>query len=411
MEHVINELKEIIPTIHHDKIFIVGGLVRDHLRGTLKGTLDVDLVAKLPVADILALGATPVEAKSAAPVFLLNHSVFGDIQIAQPRTERKIGYGYHGFEFHGDHTLPIETDLARRDFTVNAMAMTLNGEVIDPFQGRKHLEKSELHHVSDFFREDPVRVFRAYRFCARGYHLAERTRTYIRSMDLTQEFAELPAERVFLEMEKALKSPSPHRFFEEMVTTGKGEEFFPEVFRMSAIPAGPAEHHPEGDLLAHSLLVLRKVAERTEDPVARCAAFFHDLGKMLTPAEEYPRHLGHDERGEELACQVLHRLRSPGVYARATALANRLHMKGARFAEMKDSSKIRFAKEAAPIKDILPLIIQADAGVTLEGFERCIEIALMSATKLGISVEKLKTMAPADIHSTVIQKQVELLRK
>ena len=247
-------------------------------------------------------------------------------------------------------------------------------------------------------------------FCARGYNLSESTRNYIRGIDFTADFAELPVERVFLEMEKAMSAKYPHRFFEEMVRgVGQGREFFPDVFKMPDIPAGPPEYHPEIDLFSHSLDVLQKVAAMTTDPVTRTAAFFHDLGKILTPVEEWPRHLGHDERGEGLAREVLHRLCAPGEYIRATALVNQLHMKSARFAEMRASSKIRFAQDATPVAHILPLVVKADSDIELENFDEVVGIANLSATKLGISVDKLKTMDPINIQSLINQKRCEHL--
>lgn len=412
MKDILQTLRDILPPTCHDKVFIVGGLVRDHLLGPLTGKPDIDLVARLPKDDILRLGTTLVRSKSAAPVFILKHERFGtNIQIAQPRTEKKTGLGHNGFQHHADHTLPLEKDLERRDFTVNAIAMTLDGEIIDPFGGRRHLNEMKLHHISEAFKEDPDRVFRGFRFCAQGFNFSRRTRDYISSLDLTKDFAELPANRVFMELEKALKAEFPHRFFEEMLLTGQGREFFPEVFLMQKVPAGPPEHHPEGDLFSHSINVLKEVATMTDSPVTRCAAFFHDVGKLLTPAEELPRHIDHEKRGEELSKNMFRRLNAPGSYIHVTALINKLHMKAARFPEMRTSSKLRFAKEAMLAFHALPLVVKADAGIVMENFEEYVSIANLPARKLGVDIEKLRSMtSPADISSIIMQKRVEMAK-
>ncbi len=215
---------------------------------------------------------------------------------------------------------------------------------------------------------------------------------------------------MFSELLKALKAPFPHLFFEELVRTGKGKEFFPEVFQMTQIPAGPGKFHGEDTVFEHSCDVLRKVSAKTDDPVIRCAAFFHDLGKILTPADQLPRHFDHDILGEDVAETVLRRIKAPKDFIRSAKVANTHHMKGSRFNEMRPSSKILFAGEVAKFGQMIPLIVKADADVEMARFNDCVQIANLSATQLGIPVEKLKGMASTDISSFIISEKVKVFK-
>ncbi|HIE54682.1 MAG TPA: hypothetical protein EYP90_05810 [Chromatiaceae bacterium] len=134
--------------------YLVGGWVRDKLLGLQPKD-----------RDWLVIGATPEEMIERGfqqvgkdfPVFL--HPATGE-EYALARTERKTAPGHHGFAVHASPTVTLEEDLARRDFTINAMAMTLEGRLIDPFRGAEDLKKGILRHVSPAFVEDPLRVLR-----------------------------------------------------------------------------------------------------------------------------------------------------------------------------------------------------------------------------------------------------------
>ena len=148
--------------------YLVGGAVRDQLLG-------------LPVSerDWVVVGATPEQLQQAGykpvgqdfPVFL--HPQTGE-EYALARTERKSGVGYGGFVFHTSPDVTLEEDLVRRDLTVNAMAQTEDGQIIDPYGGQQDLQAKTLRHVSPAFAEDPLRVLRVARFAARYAHLGFR---------------------------------------------------------------------------------------------------------------------------------------------------------------------------------------------------------------------------------------------
>src|SRR4051812_5539875 len=141
--------------------YIVGGAVRDALLGLPVNDRDWVVVGASP-QDMIAAGFLPVGKDF--PVFL--HPQTRE-EYALARTERKTAAGYHGFVFHAEPNVTLEQDLARRDLTINAMAHAADGPIVDPFNGRSDLEHRVLRHVTDAFREDPVRILRVARFAAR----------------------------------------------------------------------------------------------------------------------------------------------------------------------------------------------------------------------------------------------------
>lgn len=207
--------------------YIVGGYVRDQLLGIEPRDKDW-VVTGATEAQMLALGFQKVGADF--PVFLESES---HEEYALARIERKTGHGYHGFSTDFSPTVSLEEDLKRRDLTINAMALSEQGEVIDPYGGQKDLQQKVLRHVSEAFSEDPVRVLRVARFYARlgkyGFSVAEETQDLMRYMVQQGELDHLTAERVWAECFNALQEPEPYRFFELLFSVGASEVLFPEI--------------------------------------------------------------------------------------------------------------------------------------------------------------------------------------
>ncbi|HQW57883.1 MAG TPA: multifunctional CCA tRNA nucleotidyl transferase/2'3'-cyclic phosphodiesterase/2'nucleotidase/phosphatase, partial [Gammaproteobacteria bacterium] len=161
------------------QIYLVGGAVRDKLLGLPQRERDWVIVGGTPEA-LLAEGYKPVGKDF--PVFLHPQT---QEEYALARTERKTGKGYYGFECYASPDVTLEEDLSRRDLTINAMATTERGEIIDPFQGQADLKNKTLRHVSSAFAEDPVRILRVARFAARfaplGFTVAPETINLMRS--------------------------------------------------------------------------------------------------------------------------------------------------------------------------------------------------------------------------------------
>jgi len=192
---------------NHVKVYVVGGAVRDALMGRASSDRDW-VVVGATVDHMLAAGFTPVG--SDFPVFLHPRT---HEEYALARTERKSGHGYKGFTFHAEPSVTLEEDLARRDFTVNAMAMNSEGGLIDPFQGLADLENKCMRHVSPAFSEDPLRVLRLARFLARflDFSVAEETMDLCRELQASGELKHLVPERVYAELTKGMGEEKPSR--------------------------------------------------------------------------------------------------------------------------------------------------------------------------------------------------------
>lgn len=205
------------------KTYLVGGAVRDQLLGLPVKEKDW-VVVGATVDDMLRKGFRQVGKDF--PVFL--HPVTHE-EYALARTERKIKPGYTGFLFHSDPHVTLEDDLKRRDLTINAMAQTNDGEIIDPFRGKDDLAKKILRHVSEAFVEDPVRILRTARFSARfDFEVAPETLQLMRHMVDQGEVEALVAERVWKELERALLESYPKKFFDVLHFSGADKVLFPQ---------------------------------------------------------------------------------------------------------------------------------------------------------------------------------------
>ncbi len=389
-------LQGLFPVSCHDRIVLVGGTVRDLLLGT--ESQDIDLTTDLSADELCALGFRLVEATSAATIFFKYHPEYGRIEVT------RIG-----------SMDDLRDDLLRRDFTINAMAMELNGIRTQLPGAEEDLKGGVLRACSNYsFRDDPLRIVRAFRFEADGWRMTQETEALIRKDTWADAFRAIPVERFSSEMLKALARKTPERFFQRMIEFNVGAEFLPELFRMPQIPAGPLQHHPEGDLLTHSIQVLQRVAAASDDPLARFCAFFHDLGKLGTDPQLYPKHHGHDEAGFGMATAFCNRLRLPATYRKGLAWTSRLHGKGNRWDELRDSSKLEMAEQAikAGIAGILPRVSAADkpGGLSMAGWEEAVHVAGMSTRELGIDQGKLAKMPIQNREAFILQKRVEALR-
>ncbi len=302
------------------KTYLVGGAVRDALMARDAGAAPASHADR----DWVVVGATP-EAMAAEgflpvgrdfPVFL--HPLTRE-EYALARTERKTAPGYHGFAFHTEPGVTLEDDLARRDLTINAMAVAAahaddpaRAPLIDPHGGLEDLRGRVLRHVTASFAEDPVRILRLARFAARfpAFTVAPETMALMRAMVEAGEVDHLVAERVWQELARGLMEQRPSRLFDVLRECGALRRLLPEVDRLWGVPQRP-EYHPEVDTGVHLMMVLDMGARLGANLATRFACLCHDLGKGTTPAEVLPRHIGHEERSARLLRQVCERLRVP----------------------------------------------------------------------------------------------------
>ena len=304
------------------EVFLVGGAVRDQLLGRTFQEKDWVVVGSNRT-QMLELGYRQVGHDF--PVFL--HPDTHE-EYALARLERKSGSGHTGFETRIDK-VTLEQDLSRRDLTINAIAQSANGEIIDPHQGRADLDKRVLRHVSDAFSEDPLRVLRIARFAAQlsnyDFQLADETMELLRAMSKNGDLESLTPERVWRETEKALQSDRPRTYFETLRAAGALEVIFPEVDRLFGVAQRP-DFHPEIDAGLHTMLSLDRISEATEDSKLRFAVLTHDLGKATTPEHILPSHTGHEERSAQLTETLCDRLRVPNDYRKLAVPVARYHL-------------------------------------------------------------------------------------
>src|ERR1700704_3775125 len=326
----------------HMEVYLVGGAVRDRLLG-------------LPVheRDWVVVGARPEDLERQGslvggkkfPVFLPP-----DTKEEHPlaRLERKVAPGYRGFTTQFSPDVTLEEDLKRRDLTINAMAETSSGQVIDPYGGQQDLKARVLRHVSESFIEDPVRILRVARFAARyadlGFRVAEETRELMQRMVASGEVDALVPERVWQETERALGEPRPDVFFETLRSCGALAVIFPEIEALYGVPQ-PPRWHPEIDTGVHVMLTMRQAARLRAPGAGRFAALTHDLGKARTPRERWPSHHGHEGAGVPLIEALSARLKVPNAHRELAVLAARHHTLVHRAAELKPATVLTLLED------------------------------------------------------------------
>ena len=320
------------------KIYLVGGAVRDKLLDYPVHERDWVVVGSSPQA-LLDLGYKPVGKDF--PVFL--HPETNE-EYALARTERKSGHGYAGFTFHTGDGVSLEDDLARRDLTINAIALSEDGEYIDPYNGRADIDNRILRHVSPAFIEDPVRVLRIARFAARYHHLgftvADETLTLMQQIAATGELNHLVPERVWQEFSRALTGNNPDVFFRVLRDANALEVLMPELNALFGVPQ-PPKYHPEIDTGEHCMLVLQQASKLSNALTVRFACLTHDLGKGTTPESEWPSHRGHETRGLALVEAVCARLKVPSDCRQLALIVCEFHTNCHKALELKPSTLLK----------------------------------------------------------------------
>lgn len=304
------------------QIYLVGGAVRDQLLGLPVSDRDWVVVGATP-DDLIKLGFQQVGKDF--PVFL--HPKTRE-EYALARTERKTGVGYTGFSCYAAPDVTIEEDLLRRDLTINAIAQTEDGQLIDPFQGEQDIKNRLLRHVSVAFTEDPLRILRVARFAAQlakqKFTIANETQSLMKKMVYNHELSTISAERVWSETEKALQSSAPEIYFHILRDCGALAILFPEINQLFGIPTA-AGSHSEMDTGTHTLLTLKMAASLTDNIETRFAALCHDFGKALAPSELWPAHAEHAIKAIPLIEAMCNRLRIPNRMKELAKLVARFH--------------------------------------------------------------------------------------
>ena len=354
------------------RALLVGGCVRDALMGAQPKDWDLEVynLDATRLREILdQFGPVNVVGEAFTVYKLGKH-----LDVSIPRRERKAGRGHRAFVIEGDPAMSVREATRRRDFTINAILEDpLTGEIIDPYGGRGDIERRVLRAVAeDTFAEDSLRVLRAAQFAARfEFEIEPNTVELCRTIDLS----DLPAERIWGELEKLLLQASrPSIGIEWLRRLGAIEKLFPEIQSLIGVPQDP-EWHPEGDVFVHTKLAVDRARELIEDlsyprkVTVMLATLAHDFGKPATTEflEGRWRSRGHEEAGVPPAESFLDRIKVhtiDGYNVRAQVLALvREHLKPGEFYkkrdEVGDGAFRRLARRCEP--DLLYRVAKADS--------------------------------------------------
>lgn len=267
-------------------VYLVGGAVRDELLGLAVKDKDWVVTGATP-EQMLAQGYQQVGKQF--PVFL--HPKTKE-EYALARKERKQGVGYTGFVCDFAPDIRLEEDLERRDLTINAIAKSEDGSLIDPFNGQQDLHDRVLRHVSEAFIEDPLRVLRVARFMARfanfGFHIAPETKALMAAIAESGELDSLTPERVWRETENALQSPTAHVYFDVLQEVGALEHLFPKLVYDAQVLSKHWDKHSRWSLItaATALEDLSELNAHLRAPNQFC--WFSEQSRAFIEAYQMP---------------------------------------------------------------------------------------------------------------------------
>lgn len=322
-------------------LYLVGGAVRDKLLNRI-----------IHDEDYVVVGITSEKFNEIFPQAFKRGKSFEVFDLegkefALARKESKIGPGHTNFNIETNIDITIEEDLARRDLTINSIAIeVLTQKIIDPFNGIEDIKNKIIRKTTNHFKEDPLRVYRTARFAAElNFEISEDT--IIEMNSLKNELNMLSGERVFNEFKKALLSKKPSIFFQALRKANVLDIHFKEIYNLIDV-LQPEKYHPEGDAYNHTMLVLDMASDLTENLnddrklEIRFAALVHDFGKTVTKKEDYPHHYNHETNGIQPIVEFSHRIKVPNRLLKCGKTSSLEHMRGGIFYKMKPSTKVDF---------------------------------------------------------------------
>lgn len=295
------------------ELYEVGGTVRDELISLDSENKDRDfLVTGIPLNELMSIltdyGKVDLVGKSFGVMKFAPRG--GDVthDFAIPRKERSTGLAHRDFDVAYDHTLPVETDLCRRDFTINAMARRMpSGEIIDPYGGREDIKRRLVRVVfPGAIGEDPLRILRGAQFAARLEFEIE-TATFQAMKDAAALIDTVSPERIAEELNKMLvRAEKPSKGFRCLLEIGVLERILPELTQCVGVEQPGGFHR--WDVFDHTMVCIDAAPRRLP---LRLAALFHDVGKPATRelVEGGATFYGHDKLSVRMAIKALKRLR------------------------------------------------------------------------------------------------------
>jgi poly(A) polymerase len=343
------------------QLYLVGGVVRDLLLGRLAPDADFDFATDAPPRETMkALRGW------ADGVYLVGVK-FGTVgarkgdRILEVTTFRQEVYAEEHRKPAVTFAKDVATDLARRDFTINAMAMELpGGALIDPYGGIKHLSERLLDTPLEpevAFSDDPLRMLRAARFVAQ-LEVTPAPRVVRAITAMRDRLAIVSPERIRGELDRLLAAPVPSPGLDLAVRTGLAEVFLPELPALS-LEQDPVHKHK--DVLRHTYAVVEGCD--ADDRVLRIAALLHDIGKPrtreITPEGVQFHH--HEVVGARMAAERMRELRYPNAEIDDVARLIELHLRFHGYGEgWSDAAVRRYVRDAGPLLDRLNQLTRAD---------------------------------------------------
>jgi poly(A) polymerase len=342
------------------ELYLVGGVVRDLVMGRLAPDTDADYATDASPAETSRLLRGWAEAQYLVGVRFGTVGARRHGRVLEITTFREERYPDEERKPAVTFAKDIQTDLSRRDFTINAMAVRLpDGEFVDPFEGVKDLPANGLNTPLDpeiAFSDDPLRMLRAARFVSQlGVTPASRLLEAIARM--RERLRIVSAERVREELDKLLVGESPGTGLLFLVETGLADEFLPELPALQ-LEQDPVHRHK--DVLRHTFAVVERLEP---DPVLRLAGLLHDIGKPSTreiTTDGVSFH-HHEVVGARMAEQRLRELRYPNAVVEDVAKLIELHLRFHGFGDgWRDAAVRRYVRDAGPLLDKLSLLTRAD---------------------------------------------------
>lgn len=313
----------------------VGGCVRDYVLGCDPKDLDIEIYG-LPLEKLME-ALTPFRPSIVGKAFgvIKAHDPYcGEIDFSLPRKENKIGATHRDFAVQADPNMTFKEAAQRRDFTINAMGMNIDGILIDPFGGLQDAQNRIIRHVGHQFSEDSLRILRACRFASKlGFAIHYDTIDECRKM--AHELENLPGERVFEEIKKLLLGQAPHIGLHYLAETGALQHVFPEVHALIGVPQD-ALWHPEGDAFTHTKHVVAAAGrickqrgfDQEETISVMFAALLHDVGKAkcTTIIDGRIKSPDHEAESAAMSLAIMDRLRAPSTLGEQVCGLCALHM-------------------------------------------------------------------------------------
>jgi tRNA nucleotidyltransferase (CCA-adding enzyme) len=391
--------------------YLVGGAVRDRLLGRPVRERDW-VVVGASADDLLGLGYRRVGRDF--PVFI--HPATGDEHTLACRVRGDLRTAGPG--------VTLEDDLRARDLTVNSLAESEDGEVVDCTGGLADLAARVLRHVdAQAYASDPLRVLRTARLAAElaplRFWIADETRTLMSQLAAAGALDGLTPERIWKELVRALESPAPQRFVLELRETTALARVLPEIDRLWGVPQ-PAHWHPEIDTGVHTLMVVAQAARLSTDPVVRFAALTHDLGKGTTPPEILPSHRGHAERGVAIVDALCERLRAPARFRDLARLVARHHGNVHRAGELRPATLLDLLESMDAFRrperlDQVLLACEADyrgrLGFTDRPYPQAGRVRAAFAAAASVDAAAIAAATPDQVAEQLRQARVAAIRR